>query len=119
MFGFGKDKNAEPVARGCACQQDSPVESAAEKIAPAGTTGGGHATEVKVLGAGCASCHKLLENAQAAIERLGGGIDLEYVTDIDRVVAYGVMRMPALVVDGKVVSSGAVLSPDEIAGWLG
>ena len=45
--------------------------------------------------------------------------EVEYVTDLARIAGYGVMRMPALMVNGKVVSSGKVLKPDEIAILLG
>ena len=45
-------------------------------------------------------------------------MDLEYVTDIERVMGYGAMIMSALVVDGKVVSAGMVLSPAEVMEYL-
>ncbi|MBN1164233.1 MAG: TM0996/MTH895 family glutaredoxin-like protein [Candidatus Krumholzibacteriota bacterium] len=73
---------------------------------------------VKVLGTGCAKCTKLFE----AVRRVGDGlevpIEVEKVEDIGRIVEYGVMMTPALVVDEKVVSSGRILSDDEIAKLL-
>ena len=68
---------------------------------------------VKVLGAGCASCHALAENVRAAIKNLGLQIRFEYITDMQVIAQYGVMRMPALVVNERVVSSGKVLKTDE------
>ena len=78
--------------------------------------GCGGARPGTVLGTGC--CHELNENAQAAIAELGIDADLEYVTDIDRIMGYGAMSLPALVVDGKVVSAGMVLTPAEVAAYL-
>lgn len=63
---------------------------------------------VQVMGTGC--CHALYE---AASEALGEG-SVEYVTDMSRIAEAGVMTLPALVVDGKVVSAGKVLAPAEV-----
>ena len=41
-------------------------------------------------------------------------MEVEYITDMERVMSYGVMRVPAIVVDGKVVSMGKVLKADEV-----
>ena len=49
---------------------------------------------------------------------LGLEAELEYITDMDRVMSYGAMSLPALVVDGKVVSAGMVLTPAEVADYL-
>lgn len=68
---------------------------------------------VKVLGAGCTSCHALAENVRAAIKNLGLQIRFEYITDMQVIAQYGVMRMPALVVNERVVSAGKVLKTDE------
>lgn len=72
--------------------------------------------KARVLGAGCKSCHRMYENALKAAEGLG--IEVEYITDMEKVMSYGVMSMPALVVDDRVVSSGKVLSESEIASFL-
>ena len=66
---------------------------------------------VKVLGPGCKSCHILHENAVAAL----GAENVDYVTDMAEIAATGIMSFPALMVDGKVVSTGKVLSPEEIS----
>ena len=71
-------------------------------------------TEIRVLGAGCKSCHELYENAQAAARALGLNVDVEYITDMEQVMAYGAMSMPALVVNGRVVSMGRVLKPADV-----
>lgn len=110
LFGFGKKKE-EKAAAPCACGEDAPQM----KAEPCGCGG---ARQVKVLGAGCKKCHELNEDAQAAIAELGLEAELEYITDMDRVMGYGAMSLPALVVDGKVVSAGMVLTPAEVAAYL-
>lgn len=70
--------------------------------------------QIEVLGPGCAKCEKLYERVQAAVRELELECELRKITDIDRIVAAGVMMTPALVVDGKVAASGRVLSVDDI-----
>lgn len=64
---------------------------------------------VKVLGAGCSSCHTQYENTKEAVKNMGLDIEVEYITDMQKVMEYGVMSMPAIVVNEKVVSMGKVL----------
>jgi small redox-active disulfide protein 2 len=58
-------------------------------------------------------------NAQQAVNELGMEASLEKVTDINDIMAYGVMMTPALVIDEKVVAAGKVLSPEKIKKLLG
>ena len=67
----------------------------------------------KVLGSGCAKCHALEDATRAALAELNMDTTIDHVTDFSQIAAYGVMTTPALVVDGKVVSYGKVLSKDE------
>lgn len=69
---------------------------------------------IKVLGAGCKSCHEQYENAKAAVKALGLSVEVEYITDMEKVMAYGVMSMPAIVVNDKVVSMGKVLKAADV-----
>lgn len=69
---------------------------------------------VKVLGSGCASCNQLEANTKQALEELSMDGSIEHVTDFVKIAGYGVMTTPALVVDEVVVSSGKVLSKDEV-----
>ena len=69
---------------------------------------------IKILGTGCAKCKKLEENARQAISEAGIDATIEKVTDLDKIMDYGVMMTPALVIDEKVVSSGKVLTADDI-----
>ena len=74
--------------------------------------------EMKVLGTGCVKCENLAANAEKAAEGLGLDYSLEKVTDLNDIMSYGVMLTPALVVDGKVVCSGRLLSPGQISDIL-
>lgn len=111
LFSFGKKKE-EKKAPACCCK---PV-SGAEK-APAAECCGAPVAGiccVKVLGAGCKSCHTLYENTQAAVRSVGLAVEVEYVTDMKKIMEYGVMSMPALVVNEQVVSMGKVLKAADV-----
>lgn len=69
---------------------------------------------VKVLGSGCKICHTLKENTDAALKELGLNINAEYVTDIQKIMAYNILSTPALVINEQVVSAGKVLSSSDI-----
>lgn len=74
---------------------------------------------VKVLGSGCAKCRALEDAAKTALRELDLDPTVDHVTDFSQIAAYGVMSTPALVVDGKVVSCGKVLTPDEVKDLIG
>ncbi|ABB30761.1 redox-active disulfide protein 2 [Geobacter metallireducens RCH3] len=74
--------------------------------------------KIEVLGTGCAKCKTLYENAKKAVEMSGKEAEVIKVEEIQKIMKYGVMRTPALVVDGVVKFSGKVASPDEIRGML-
>lgn len=69
---------------------------------------------IKVLGAGCKSCHEQFENVKKAVKELGFSVEVEYITDMEKVISYGVMSMPAIVVNEKVLSMGKVLKSIEV-----
>lgn len=73
---------------------------------------------IKVLGSGCANCKKLEENTKKAVAELGIDATIEKVEDFKKILAYGVMKTPALVVDEKVKVMGRVPSSDEIKKYL-
>lgn len=107
---FGKKKENPPA---CACS--APARDALE-VTEAGCCGKTpeNICCVKVLGTGCKNCHALLEAAQEAVRAMGLGIEVEYVTDLQQIMAYAVMSMPALVVNEQVVSMGKVLKAPDI-----
>jgi len=69
---------------------------------------------VKILGMGCANCNRLEDSARQAIAALGAEATIDHVKDMSAIMAYGVMRTPALVVNEKVLLSGRVPSADEV-----
>ncbi len=73
---------------------------------------------IKILGGGCSSCKKLLENTKKAVAETGTQAEVEYITDMERIMSYGVMTMPVLVVDETVVAKGKILKPAEIVKLL-
>lgn len=125
LFNFGKKKEEEKKAPACCCGVDAQAEESAgcccgsaAKAEEAPKTCCGAPVDgiccVKVLGAGCKSCHEQYENAKAAVQAMGLNIEVEYITDMEKVMEYGVMRMPAIVVNDKVVSMGKVLKAADV-----
>ncbi len=70
--------------------------------------------KIKILGSGCPNCIRLEENTKKALEEEKIKAKIEKITDIKKIMSYGVMSTPALVIDEKVVSYGKVLYPEEI-----
>lgn len=70
--------------------------------------------EIKVLGTGCAGCRTLYETVTRAIAELGIPAAIVKEEDIAEILSYGVMTLPGLVVDGRVVSAGRKLSLVEV-----
>jgi small redox-active disulfide protein 2 len=70
--------------------------------------------EIKILGTGCANCKTLDKLTREVVEKNGINATITKVEDILEIIKYGVMSIPALVVDGKVVIKGRVPSADEI-----
>jgi len=62
--------------------------------------------DIKVLGAGCASCKRMFADVQKLVARLNLDARVEYVTDMERIMAYGVMSTPVLVINEKIVMVG-------------
>ncbi len=57
--------------------------------------------KIQVLGSGCPTCKKLFELAKKAVEELNLKTEVEYITDIQKIVAMGLMQSPVLAVNGK------------------
>ena len=69
---------------------------------------------IKVLGTGCPKCMELEQNTKKALKELHMDSDVEHVSNLMQIAAYGVMSTPALLIDEKIVSYGKVLKTDEI-----
>lgn len=74
--------------------------------------------EIKVLGTGCPKCKTLEKNVIEALAEMGKKAEVEKVTDIQKIMAYGVMSTPALVVNGIVKVSGRLPNKSEIIKML-
>jgi small redox-active disulfide protein 2 len=75
--------------------------------------------KIEILGTGCAKCKALEESTKQAVAKSGKFAQIEKVDDIMKIMEYQVMSTPGLVIDGKVVSAGKVLSVDEIIALIG
>lgn len=127
LFGklFGKQEHG-----GCCDMQvvEEPDASSSEALCDCGgecgavdpgeSVSSGMAVSVKVLGPGCKKCHQLHDNALEAARIVGKPVDVEYVTDMAEIAAAGVMATPGLIIDGKLISAGKVLSPAELKALL-
>jgi len=74
--------------------------------------------KIQILGTGCPKCKELAEAADAAAKELQLDYEVEKVTDVKQITAFGVIMTPALAVDGKVKVVGMVPSIDEIKNML-
>lgn len=70
--------------------------------------------KIEVLGTGCSKCIQLENVVKEAVAKSGKFVQIEKVNDITKIMEYQVMSTPGLVIDGKVVSTGKVLSVDEV-----
>lgn len=70
--------------------------------------------EIKVLGTGCTKCKKLEQLTRETIAELGIEANVEKVEDIYKIMQYGVMRTPGLVIDEKVVLTGRLPKSKEL-----
>lgn len=70
--------------------------------------------EIKVLGSGCPKCKTLYSRVEEAISNLKLDAQLSKVEDMDKIIGYGVMMTPALVVNEKVVLSGKLPKVQEL-----
>ena len=125
LFNFGKKKEEKKAPACCCGSTETKVEETASCCcgsAPqadatisccCGTPVEGICC-IKVLGAGCKSCHEQYEYAKKAVSNLGLDIEVEYITDMEKVMEHGVMSMPAIVVNEKVVSVGKVLKTADV-----
>jgi len=70
--------------------------------------------KIQVLGSGCPTCKKLFELTKKAVEELDLKTEVEYITDIQKIVEMGVMSSPVLAVNGKPILTGFVPDIEKI-----
>ena len=74
--------------------------------------------KIEVLGMGCTNCKKLYQNAVEAVKLSGKEIEVTKVEDIKKIMGYGVLSTPALVIDGLVKVAGKVPKVEDIKEWI-
>lgn len=70
--------------------------------------------KIQILGTGCAKCTELTANAREAAVALGEEVEIEKVTSLNEIMTFGCMTTPGLAVDGRLVSQGKLLKPEQI-----
>jgi small redox-active disulfide protein 2 len=74
---------------------------------------------IKVLGGGCCKCENLLGAVKEAVAEKGVDAEIEYITDMQKILEYGIMSTPALMINNKVVSMGIVLKAKDVVKLFG
>jgi len=74
--------------------------------------------KIEILGTGCPKCKKLNDLTEEAVNELGVSAEIIKVTDINKIIDYGVMVTPTLVIDGEVKVAGKIPSKEEIKKWI-
>jgi small redox-active disulfide protein 2 len=74
--------------------------------------------KIEILGTGCSKCEALTNNVKAAVAKAGIFAQVEKVEDMQKIMDYGVMNTPGLVIDGVVKSTGKLLNTEEILNFL-
>ena len=74
--------------------------------------------KIEILGTGCPKCKKTSELVKEAVKELGVSAEIIHVTDINKIIDYGVMVTPALVIDGEVKVAGKIPRKAEIINWI-
>lgn len=70
--------------------------------------------KIQVLGSGCPTCKKLFKLTTKAVSELNLDTEVEYITDIQKIIDLGIMQVPAIVINGKPVMAGFVPSLEKI-----
>lgn len=69
---------------------------------------------VQILRMGCPKCNLLEKNTHNAIEQLGTDVKVEKITDMEKITEMGMLVSPGFALDGELITSGRVLSADQI-----
>lgn len=105
LFNFGKRKE-EKKAPAPACSCGCPTSETEEITNDCGPKAKDGICCIKVLGAGCKSCHEQYENAQLALKNMGLDLEVEYITDMQKVMEYGEYTSPCCQRKGCVYGQG-------------
>lgn len=116
--GFWSTLFAPKKKSSCCC--GSQIEIVPEDVKPVAASSCGCSSSedgkkvIKVLGTGCSSCKALFNTVQEAVKELGIDATVEKEEDLNKIMAYNVMSLPALVINDKVVSKGQSLTVEQV-----
>ena len=74
--------------------------------------------EIRILGPGCPRCHEVEKRTINVLAELNLGADVQKISDIKKIMEYGILGTPGLVINGKVKCSGRIPSHEEIKRWI-
>ncbi len=74
--------------------------------------------KIEIMGPGCPRCQTLESNVKEALEQLGIDAEVEKITEIGKIAARGVLSTPGLAIDGKILSTGKLLTVEELKTML-
>lgn len=74
--------------------------------------------DIKVLGSGCAKCEKTASLIEKLAQEQGASVTVEKETRPEALITYGVMRTPAVVIDGQLVHSGGIPDASTVITWF-
>ena len=74
--------------------------------------------KIQVLGSGCPTCKKLFELTKKAVEELELKTEVEYSTDIQKIIEMGVMSSPVLAINGKPALAGSLPDVEKIKNMI-
>jgi small redox-active disulfide protein 2 len=74
--------------------------------------------EIRILGPGCPRCGEVEKRVINALAELNVAADVEKITDIKKMIFYGILATPGLVINGKVVSTGRIPRVEDIKAWI-
>lgn len=123
--GFWSTLFAPKKKSGCCCGSQIEIVPDEIKISDSGSCGcepatnGNASKTIIVLGTGCSSCKALFNTVQEAVAQLGLNAEVKKEEDLQKIMAYNVMSLPALVVDGKVVAKGQKLTLQQVKDLIG
>lgn len=109
LFNFDntKGKKKENQLNHCGCNSKDVLQPIVSDV-------GTSIESIKVLGMGCKSCHEQYNYVKQAIDSMKLNLKVEYITDLQKVTSYGVISVPAIVINDKVVTTGKILKSTDV-----
>lgn len=73
---------------------------------------------IKILGSGCANCKKLQLITEEVVKEMGADASVEKIEDMQKIMGYGIMKTPAIVINEKVKAYGRIPKKEEIKKFI-